>query len=274
MSFPWIEPLHPWNPLDHLRLLWWVLATPQRLKAYRGTFGEKAERRVGKWLVSALTWLPLFIPTLAIGIGTLPRMERAFPSVIYLWISHGLVLAWFLTSWFGDRDNPRASGVALGMAIILTLGVTIFVPGGLAVGVTGVVALGVAVLITLGVAVGVAVFVTGAFEVGATGDTRADVASVVTLGVVGSVVLATVFGVVMIMTENMTKPVMYEELLIVASVVVGILIGLVFAVVSSVRKGLETGHPSWAARGSLAMLLLAYAFLIWFSLQGGWQIFR
>ena len=49
--------LSPWNPLDHLRLLWWVLVTPQRLKAYRGAFGEKDERRVGRWLVSTLIWL-------------------------------------------------------------------------------------------------------------------------------------------------------------------------------------------------------------------------
>ena len=77
--------LSPWNPLDHLRLLWWVLVTPQRLKAYREAFGEKDDGRVGKWLASTLTWLPLFILTLALGVGTLPSTEDAPSSTACLW---------------------------------------------------------------------------------------------------------------------------------------------------------------------------------------------
>ena len=44
--------LSPWNPLDHLRLLWWVLVTPQRLVAYREAFGETLSAVwVSGWLV-------------------------------------------------------------------------------------------------------------------------------------------------------------------------------------------------------------------------------
>jgi hypothetical protein len=47
--------LNPRNPLDHLRLLWWVLVTPQQLVIHREIYGEGDERNVGKWLSSTLT---------------------------------------------------------------------------------------------------------------------------------------------------------------------------------------------------------------------------
>jgi hypothetical protein len=95
LTSPNLRFLSPWNPLDHLRLLWWVLVTPQRLVAYREVFGKNAERSVGEWLVNTLAWLPLFIPLLALGLGTLPRIEES--STTYLGASVGLVVAWVLT---------------------------------------------------------------------------------------------------------------------------------------------------------------------------------
>jgi len=41
-----LKKLSPLNPLDYLRLIWWLLVMPQYLKAYRETFGD--EKRLAK----------------------------------------------------------------------------------------------------------------------------------------------------------------------------------------------------------------------------------
>jgi hypothetical protein len=97
------RPLSPWNPLDHLRLLWWVLVTPQQLKAYRKAYGENAERRVGSWLTSTFAWLPLFILALALGLGTTASSRP--PSTAFLVLSLVLVPIWTLTGWFGKENS-------------------------------------------------------------------------------------------------------------------------------------------------------------------------
>ncbi|MEN8220936.1 MAG: protein kinase [Pseudomonadota bacterium] len=42
------------NPLNYLRLLWWILIMHQRLRAHRAIYGDKEQKRVGKWLASTL----------------------------------------------------------------------------------------------------------------------------------------------------------------------------------------------------------------------------
>ncbi|OQY53907.1 MAG: hypothetical protein B6247_13510 [Candidatus Parabeggiatoa sp. nov. 2] len=113
---------------DYLRLLWWVLVMPQQLIAYREKFGEKDERRVGKWLVSTLTFLPLLMPSLALGLEWLPHSAKAWLPETYLWISAGLVGCWLLMGWLGDLDDDGAGivlffvGMAFGVALVVALG--------------------------------------------------------------------------------------------------------------------------------------------------------
>jgi hypothetical protein len=45
------RPLSLWNPLDYLRLLYWVLFFPQALRWYLDTFGD------GSSLDKEMTWL-------------------------------------------------------------------------------------------------------------------------------------------------------------------------------------------------------------------------
>ncbi len=89
------------NPLDNLRLLWWVLVTPQRLRAYRLVFGEREVRVVGSWLFSTLIWLPFFVLTLALGLRLLPCMGDAFLPrtpflVLTLWV---ILICWALLGY-------------------------------------------------------------------------------------------------------------------------------------------------------------------------------
>jgi hypothetical protein len=114
--------LSPWNPLDHLRLLWWVLVTPQQLVAYREAFGENAERSVSRWLVSTLTLLPPFIPILAIEFGTLPFLVHS-SSVNLRWLSCGVALVWALTGWLGRKGISiiNQGGIVLVLALLIML---------------------------------------------------------------------------------------------------------------------------------------------------------
>jgi len=65
------------NPLDHLRLLWWIFVMPQQLKDYKAIYNEEV-KLVGQWLVSTLTWFPLFILTLTLGLELLPHSSKAW----------------------------------------------------------------------------------------------------------------------------------------------------------------------------------------------------
>lgn len=47
-------PLRARNPLDHLRLLWWIFFTPHQTKAYKAAYGDKAIQPISSWLSSLL----------------------------------------------------------------------------------------------------------------------------------------------------------------------------------------------------------------------------
>ena len=75
------------NPIDHFRLLWWILVMPQKLIDYKK---EWEIENIGKWLVSTLAWLPLLIPSLALGLEFLPMPNSYDAPTNYLWFSAGL----------------------------------------------------------------------------------------------------------------------------------------------------------------------------------------
>jgi hypothetical protein len=88
-----LRPLSPWNPLDQFRLLWWLLVVPQRFRRHSGT-GEEI-RNVGGVLTSTLTWSPLFLLMLALGLETLPHPQEA-PSYFGFLFFTGFLWLWTL----------------------------------------------------------------------------------------------------------------------------------------------------------------------------------
>ncbi|HEC86063.1 MAG: hypothetical protein DRR08_21535 [Candidatus Parabeggiatoa sp. nov. 2] len=149
--------LSPLNPLDHLRLLWWVLVRPQRLQVYRQVFGDEDENRIGKWLVSTLTWWPLLMPTLASGMELLLPSPDNWPPNAYILFCVLLVGCWLLTGRVGNEGEGSVMGnVAFGVVFSVVFGVTyvvaivtsFFVAIGVVTGVT----FGVSTEVTLGVA--------------------------------------------------------------------------------------------------------------------------
>ncbi len=118
--------LQPWNPLDYLRLLYWVFFFPQALRWYEETFGDPQYRRVTKSEIDRNVWISIL------------QNDPARRDLILM----GLLLALFI---------PTAVATALqGVGVsIYWVGVAFGVAGGVVGGVAGVAARGVA----LGVAV-------------------------------------------------------------------------------------------------------------------------
>ena len=66
-----------------MRLLWWIFITPGLLPKNK-TERKRAMKPLGSVLSSLAIWLPLIIPTLALGVGSLPRTPDAWSTQTYL----------------------------------------------------------------------------------------------------------------------------------------------------------------------------------------------
>ena len=121
---PTFKRLSEWNPVDYIILLWWILVKPKQLQAYRQSFGEEDENRVGKWLVSSLTWWPLLIPILASGFGLFLPTPTEWPPQVYLWFSILIIGCWILTGWLGNVGEGSVMGnITFGVIFGMVFGV-------------------------------------------------------------------------------------------------------------------------------------------------------
>jgi len=215
-----------WNPLDYLRLLWWVFMDVSQVKAYKKQFDSAALHHRGKWPASMLVWLPLLFPTLALGLGTLPASTYAWPPEIYQWLSMGLVAVWLLSGWLGDSDDvslnlllmivsfvtavAAVNAVAVGLSpniltdwlIGLTIGVALLVAIGVAFVVQGA-QLKLGTVVTIGVAIivmvlGVAIRVSYIFS-----DVIVDIPTAVAGGLVGCLSSSVGIGLVVWIGETL-----------------------------------------------------------------------
>lgn len=110
--------LSPWNPLDYLRLLWWVLITPRRLLAYRETWGDNAERRLARWLASTLACFPFLLLVLGLRLETLAPSAGSLPVPVFFLMVSALVVLWLLMALIASRDRA-SEGIALGLFAVL-----------------------------------------------------------------------------------------------------------------------------------------------------------
>lgn len=265
--------LSAWNPLDHLRLLWWLLMAPQTLNAYQEQYGKDSVHPVGNWLASTLTWLPIFIPTLALGIGTLPSSTPAF----YQWTSTALILLWLLTGWFGGRKNKEEKELLIGVGLFVVGAVGLFVARGIAAEVTAGVAAAVAAGVVLGMAVGVALEVTGQVAKAVLkGVARGAARGVrLILLVMFAMIFTMIFAVTGVMGLVMALIVAFVMALVVESVLAGVVVGVVAGIVAGVvEDSIKSGQASWLSRLIFTILLLDYAFLIWYAFLGGAEVLQ
>ncbi len=108
--------LSPFKLGDYIKLLWWVWIRPQKLKAYKSVL-EDDERglleRQGCWLVSTLSWMPLF----AIALYSYFDAENKIALEVKIIAIVALLVAWFASSRWGLLEGKPAL-IAIIMAII------------------------------------------------------------------------------------------------------------------------------------------------------------
>ncbi|MEH2207885.1 MAG: ATP-binding protein [Nostoc sp.] len=211
-----------WNPLDYLRLLYWVFFFPQALRWYINEFGggyipeeEMNWRKGWELLRENAIQRQLFFQGLVLTVVTPLAVGIIFQTVnvpvdwfgVAVGIAAG-VAECVMLGVAGGIAAGVAVGVAVGVAGGLALGVTLGVVGGVAFGVARGVAFLVAAGVTGGVAAGVTRGMVGGVALGVVGGVARGVVFGVALGVVGGVVAGMVAGVV-------------------AGVVVGVAIGVV-----------------------------------------------
>ncbi|MBD2544327.1 MULTISPECIES: ATP-binding protein [Planktothricoides] len=173
------RPLSLLNPLDYLRLLYWVFYFPQAIRWYVETFGNQKEKnndsaseyrmpwqKVGIWLREHPIESKLYIQGLILTLLT-PVLISAFLQQIGVsidWSSVAVGVAFGVA--FGVAVGV-AFGVAVGVAFGVGLGVAFGVAFGVGFGVVFGMAVGVAEGVAVGVALGVAVGVGYGAAVGA-----------------------------------------------------------------------------------------------------------
>ena len=242
-----------------------------------------AAKKAGAWLTSALTWLPLFVPTLAFAVGVMPVNRYGLATISPLLLLGAISLSWLLTAVFGARDSGtvsledaagqtkivaagRMAGVA---AVVAALGMGVVV----AVGVVGVAALGLAGVTAVIAAVGAALVVAvGVMFVDGVVEKAGIVAFGVALGAALGVILVEGVGVAALGVPDVVVLGVHIQMASVVFSVAGFAPIGVAAGVEDVIKSIKEGRSSPWSKAVFAALILSYAVLIWIYWLGGWRV--
>lgn len=188
------HPLSLWNPLDYLRLLYWIFFFPQALRWYVETHGHK-KKDGGQYFFKAIRDDPiqrnLFIQVNLVILIT--------PVVICLFLQE----LGFKVDWFGV-----VIGLLLGIVVGVTLGMLYGIAGGMAEE-------GVALGIAAGVVLGIAPYLSPRIMPSMTLGMALISAVIVILSVAGGVALSVIFGVIFGVVFGITE-----------SVTLGVIVGL------------------------------------------------
>lgn len=264
-----------WNPLHPLLLSWWLFYQPGKIVVHDNAYGQEAKHGAGNWLATTLTWMPVFIPSMALALR--PELAAAwraqtafelygiaFPLVV---IIHVFVLtgaASILPK--KDRGGILARLMWLGVVVVVVGGAVLSAASDAAFSVTDVAALSVAGVTTFVVAVGVAFSVADdAVAVMAVG-----VAFVAAVGVAFLVAGAATF----VVADIVAGIVVFDVLAAVAIGVVGVAAGVaVSGVVFVVTRLVESKMADAIRRGTSSVwtqlvppvLLICYIVIAWVS---------
>jgi AAA+ ATPase superfamily predicted ATPase len=187
------RPLSLWNPLDYLRLLYWVFFFPQALRWYVDTFGggyireEEMNWRKGLELlrqnaIQRQLLLQGLVLTVIIPLALCRLLEQIGLEINWAGVAFGVA---------GGVAFGVAGGVADGVAFGVAGGVAFGVAFGVAVGVAN----GVGVSVAVGVAFGVAVVVANGMANGVAYGVAYGMANGVVFGVTNGVANGVAFGV-------------------------------------------------------------------------------
>lgn len=224
--------LHLLNPLDYIRLLWWVLAKPQQLSAYRQLFGSEDDMRLGNWLISTLIWGPLLLL-----LQYLPEMSFVFDALI--------VGAWIVT---GSLKMTKNMGIVMTLFISIVVSVLVSVSVAISVMsqslILGLISSGT-VLIALMLAYLVAIVV------------ASDMVVVITVLTSIGVAVGMAVGVAFVDLQ----------IALIAGGIAGILAGFVMDVMTNsvgkhIKESVITGNPSVSGHFAFLLLVITHLFLM------------
>lgn len=241
--------LSPFNPLNYFQLLWWVLVSPRQLQTYRTIFGQDDEKHLGNWLVSSLTWWPLLLPSLALGLEQWPHSAQ-WPANIYLLFSGLFLLAWLFTG--GVRITKEVT-ITLGILMSICIGLSVAI--GVASILFSLASINLTIALSLCIALFLAAMIAGLVAVIVAGD----IAVIVTILVSIGIAVGATGGVTILISDFLLA-------FIAASLVGFIAIFLVNFLINkgkhTINETLKTGRASSLARLAFLLLFLTMLFLI------------
>jgi DNA-binding transcriptional ArsR family regulator len=198
------RPLQLWNPLDYLRLLYWVFFFPHALRWYTGTFASIEYAEGMEWQKKLRTWWShsvyrrLLIQALGCTIGLLLLLT------LLLQMS-GVSLKWV--------------DVMIGWGIGITLGLLFGIAFGL------IVTLAVGVIVWMTISIGVSLFIGISFNV--------------MVGTAGGIVISVLLGLSLsVIAISATGVVLGVPVMVLVGLLVGTVIGIKFDISAGVAAGL------------------------------------
>jgi tetratricopeptide (TPR) repeat protein len=263
------EPLSPWNPLNYLRLLWWTLVSPSKLRALKVPSDKIHEMQISKWLVSTLTWLPLTAFTVALGFEKLLHSTAGLSPLYYLAINLVLICTWLLTS---QLRNELVTGsisfmVSLSTTTILTIDIVKNLKGSNMLLMAGGIPLIVALIIAVSVAISLGNKASHAAAYSVTGILTSVLTVVVMVNTVGNSVGNLIGDLAGVVAGGLAGLLAGGLICIVVVLIAGLLADVA-------ENSIETGRSSWVTRGAFGALVMVYAFVIWLVFLSGWQVFH
>lgn len=200
------RPLSLWNPLDYLRLLYWVFYFPQALRWYVDTFGDgfirpyqmnptKGSKILREDSVQRLLLLQGILLTIVMPLVLCWLLGIVGISIDWIRVTVGIgvgvvgsVVSGIVYGVAFGVSGSAALGIFSGVAYGIAYGASDGVPLGVVYGTTGSMVLGVISGLALGIALGVAVNVSGGIALGTTGGLALGIAIAsfgIILGAVG-----------------------------------------------------------------------------------------
>ncbi|MBV7331699.1 tetratricopeptide repeat protein [Chloroflexi bacterium TSY] len=109
-----------WNPINYLRLFWWMLIRPKSFKNFRAALNTGQTEQLtylAAWTSSTLSWGALSCyAAWGVAQGSLLQTSPVIVYAIYVI----MILAWFLTGRYGHLKESDTAG-ALGIAIVFVV---------------------------------------------------------------------------------------------------------------------------------------------------------
>jgi tetratricopeptide (TPR) repeat protein len=243
---------------------WWAALMQALGAGLKAAYGA-VERGRTEWLVSTLIWLPLFIPTLAMRMGTLSGAGHVPPTAVYSWLIVGLMLAWILTGCLGKRDRDNKAAVSLvtvvswGLALVAAGSVL----GGLVIDLLSDVPSDLLGTVLVAAVLVVAQFIAASGASSSIADLMADAMAT---AIAAGVATAMIFVIAILIVFVVAVGVVHGEPDL---MVIGVICAIGGGVISSITAGVAR-----STKGAWAMLVLALVFLFWFSFLRGSHAFQ